>query len=88
MQLLSIGKAAAQLGVAVATLRRWHRQGRLAPVDRTIGGHRRYERESVRAILGSEVREVREVRDHLLSQSVIARLERTAQDPGCEAGKN
>ena len=27
--LLSIGEAAAALGVAVATLRRWHRQGRL-----------------------------------------------------------
>jgi len=53
---ISIGKAA-QLGVAVATLRRWHRQGRLAPVGHTIGGHRHYERESVRAIVGSEVRE-------------------------------
>ncbi|TPQ33976.1 MerR family DNA-binding transcriptional regulator [Cupriavidus pinatubonensis] len=30
-QLLSIGEAAAALGVAVAALRRWHRQGRLLP---------------------------------------------------------
>jgi hypothetical protein len=47
MQLLSIGEAAAQPGVAVGTLRRWHRQGRLAPAGRTIGGHRRDECESV-----------------------------------------
>ena len=41
-QLLSIGEAAAALGVAVATLRRWHRQGRPLPALRTLGGHRRY----------------------------------------------
>jgi putative resolvase len=35
------------LGVAVGTLRRWHRQGRLAPAGRTPGGHRRYEHESI-----------------------------------------
>ncbi|NIE63126.1 IS607 family transposase [Burkholderia sp. Ax-1719] len=52
MQLLSIGKAAAQLGVAVGTLRRWHRQGRLAPAGRTPGGHRRYERESILSSIG------------------------------------
>ena len=37
-QLLSIGEAAAALGVAVATLRRWHRQGRLLPALRTAAG--------------------------------------------------
>ena len=45
-QLLSIGEAAAALGVAVATLRRWHRQGRLLPALRTLGGHRRYASEA------------------------------------------
>ena len=40
--LLSIGEMAARLGVAVGTLRRWDREGRLRPKLRTIGGHRRY----------------------------------------------
>ncbi|MGA9918397.1 MAG: IS607 family transposase [Paraburkholderia sp.] len=53
MQLLSIGAAAAQLGVAVGTLRRWHRQGRLAPAGRTVGGHRRYLHDTLPASLGA-----------------------------------
>ncbi|MFL9912416.1 MerR family DNA-binding transcriptional regulator [Paraburkholderia sp. RL17-337-BIB-A] len=53
MRFISIGEAAAELGAAVATLRRWDRQGRLTPAGRTIGGHRHYERESVHASLGS-----------------------------------
>ena len=52
-QLLPIGEAAAALGVAVATLRRWHRQGRLLPVLRTLGGHRRYASETVRGASGT-----------------------------------
>ena len=48
MRLLSIGEAAEQLGVAVGTLRRWHRQGRLAPAGRTVGDHRRYLRDTLR----------------------------------------
>lgn len=52
-QLLSIGEAAAVLGVAVATLRRWHRQGRLLPAIRTLGGHRRYESDVLRAASGA-----------------------------------
>ncbi|EIM93112.1 Resolvase domain-containing protein [Paraburkholderia hospita] len=47
MRLLSIGETATLLGVAVGTLRRWHRQGRLAPHGRTVGGHRRYLHDSV-----------------------------------------
>jgi predicted site-specific integrase-resolvase len=54
MQLLSIGETAAELGVAVGTLRRWHRQGLLMPFGRTVGGHRRYQRDTVRATLGAE----------------------------------
>lgn len=53
MRLLSIGEAADQLGVAVGTLRRWHRQGRLAPAARTADGHRRYLRDTLRASLGT-----------------------------------
>jgi putative resolvase len=40
--LLSIGEMAVHLGVAVGTLRRWDREGRLHPKLRTLGGHRRY----------------------------------------------
>jgi DNA-binding transcriptional MerR regulator len=53
-QLPSIGEAAAAaaLGVAVATLRRWHREGRLLPAIRTLGGHRRYAPDAVRTVAG------------------------------------
>ena len=54
MRLLSIGETAAELGVAVGTLRRWHQQGLLMPFSRTVGGHRRYRRDTVRATLGAE----------------------------------
>ncbi|MBP0594199.1 IS607 family transposase [Paraburkholderia sp. LEh10] len=53
MRMLSIGETAAELGVAVGTLRRWHRQGRLMPACRIIGGHRRYQRDAVRAAAGT-----------------------------------
>ena len=41
-------------GLAVGPLRRWHRQGRVLPLGRTIGGHRSYKRDTVRAALGAE----------------------------------
>ena len=41
--LISIGKAATILGVAVSTLRRWDEEDRLPATTRTMGGHRRYE---------------------------------------------
>jgi len=40
---LSIGKAAALLGVSVSTLRRWEGYGRCVPTFRTSGGYRCYE---------------------------------------------
>jgi len=40
--LLPIGEMARSLGVAVVTLRRWERSGKLKPTLRTAGGHRRY----------------------------------------------
>ena len=40
------------LGVAVITLRRWHRAGKLVPACRTVGGHRRYDVSHVRETLG------------------------------------
>jgi len=54
MRLLSIGETAAQLGVAVGTLRRWHRQGLLLPTCRTVGGHRRYQHDAVQNVAGGE----------------------------------
>ncbi|WP_116123386.1 MerR family DNA-binding transcriptional regulator [Paraburkholderia sp. BL6669N2] len=59
MQLLSIGEVAAQLGVAVGTLRRWHRRGRLEPFGRTVVGHRRYGHGTVRASQGGMSRRAR-----------------------------
>ena len=38
----SIGEMAHRLGVAIVTLRRWDKEGKLKPLFRTIGGHRRY----------------------------------------------
>ena len=39
---VSIGEMARCLGVAVVTLRRWDRAGKLTPLFRTIGGYHRY----------------------------------------------
>ena len=41
--LLTIGEMAKRMGVAVVTLRRWDKEGRLKPLVRTEGGHRRYD---------------------------------------------
>jgi predicted site-specific integrase-resolvase len=39
----SIGEAASFLGVSPQTLRRWEREGKLGPHERTPGGQRRYD---------------------------------------------
>ena len=39
---ISIGKAAKELGVSIATLRRWEADGKIQ-AERTPTGHRRYE---------------------------------------------
>ncbi len=41
--LVSIGIAASEMGVHPDTLRRWERQGKIEPVERTPGGRRRYD---------------------------------------------
>jgi excisionase family DNA binding protein len=51
---MSIGEAASCLGVAVPTLRRWHRDGRLCPKFRTPGGHRRYDAGDVARLAGTQ----------------------------------
>jgi excisionase family DNA binding protein len=40
---MTIGNAAKWLGVSVQTLRRWEREGKLMPAQRTPGGQRRYD---------------------------------------------
>lgn len=47
-KLLSISEAAKVLGVSESTLRRWEREGRLLPDERTEGGQRRYKLSSIR----------------------------------------
>ena len=51
MSYLSIGEAAALLGVATSTLRRWEVEGRLLPSFRTPGGHRRYAYPDLQALI-------------------------------------
>lgn len=40
--MVSIKEKAKELGVSIATLRRWDKKGLLNPEKRTFGGHRRY----------------------------------------------
>ena len=42
-KLVPIKEAAASLGVSAQTLRRWEREGKLIPDERTAGGRRRYD---------------------------------------------
>ncbi len=56
--LISVGEAALMLGVSVSTLRRWENEGRLFPVCRTKGNHRRYDTlELQKLIYGDEEQE-------------------------------
>lgn len=47
-KLLSISEAAKVLGVSESMLRRWEREGRLLPDERTEGGQRRYKLSAIR----------------------------------------
>lgn len=42
MNLYTSTEAAAYLGIHPVTLRLWERTGKIAPTERTVGGHRRY----------------------------------------------
>ena len=42
-KLVSIAEAAKALGVSAQTLRRWEREGKAVPTERTAGGRRRYD---------------------------------------------
>jgi excisionase family DNA binding protein len=52
-ELLTPREVAELFGVRTTTIARWARDGRLDPI-RTPGGHRRYSRASVRAVLAAE----------------------------------
>ena len=41
---LTVGEAAARIGLSASTLRSWDRRYSLAPSERSPGGHRRYSR--------------------------------------------
>lgn len=49
---VSVGEAAAALGVHIDTIKRWTREGKIE-ARRTAGGHRRYRRADVEALLTS-----------------------------------
>ena len=49
---ISTGKAAKLLGVAVKTLQRWEREGRLIPVARTDSNRRLYTEKQIREFIG------------------------------------
>jgi putative resolvase len=77
--------------VAVATLRRWHRQGLLTPTSRTVGGHRRYDRASICASLDGTPAQVAKtvcyarVSSHDQAEQLktqAARLEKHCSEPG------
>jgi excisionase family DNA binding protein len=71
---LSIREACAFLGVAQSTLRRWTTDGRV-PVFKTPGGHRRYAREDLRALVVGNPRKTaksRASRQELTSRTLSA----------------
>jgi DNA-binding transcriptional MerR regulator len=49
-ELMSPNQVAEAFGVAAGTVTRWDREGKLSPVLRTPGGHRRYLRSEVLAL--------------------------------------
>ena len=60
---LRLGDAAAELGVSLNTLRRWSDAGKLT-CYRSPGGHRRYRRDDVEALLRAEAGAAAESRAH------------------------
>ncbi len=51
MKYLSISEAAFMLGVSTKTLRRWDNDGKLVPIFRTLGKHRRYSTIQIKKII-------------------------------------
>src|SRR5689334_20257906 len=84
MRLLSVNETAAELSVAVGTLRRWYRQGLMLPFGRTVGEHRRFQREALQTATPQR-RLLRERRSAM--GAFLARPGRTAQSAGRETRK-
>lgn len=74
---LSIREACAFLGVDQSTLRRWTNDGRV-PVFKTPGGHRRYAREDLRALVVGNPRKA--VRSRVSRQELTSRTLSAYQD--------
>ena len=47
--LISIGNLANELGVSVVTIRRWERLGKISLGTRTLGNHRRFNKEEFKS---------------------------------------
>lgn len=50
-KLISVGEAAARVGVSVDTIKRWEKAGKLAQAQRTPTGHRRFRRADIERLL-------------------------------------
>lgn len=53
----SLGQVAKVFGVTPITIRRWERAGKFPLALRLPGGHRRWRKEAVEAILNQQMRE-------------------------------
>lgn len=57
-RLLAPKDATQRFGVSAETLRRWEREGRIAPTERTMGGQRRYDEDDIARLMESGARRV------------------------------
>lgn len=72
--MLKIKDKAEELGVSIATLRRWHKKGLLYPDFITYGGHRRYKKQTIqeeRKIVGYSRVSSSDQKEDLARQSII-----------------
>lgn len=67
-ELLSIGPAAAELGVSVKTLRNWSDAGRVAVIVHPTG-HRRFRRSEIRRLLASMNRDASDQRGPVTTEA-------------------
>jgi predicted site-specific integrase-resolvase len=60
MELLPIRVAAKELGVSPITLRRWEKEGKIDPPQRTASGHRRYDLAKLRGLTAHKASSARQ----------------------------
>jgi predicted site-specific integrase-resolvase len=82
--MLSIGQAAAVIGVSVSTMRRWDKNSSFPSMIRTQGGHRRYSLKAIRQIFFgessvSESRQTTVLYSRVSSSDQLNDLERQAE---------